>query len=167
MSAVSYRLYDHCWPQRMNPEVIRDAAVEPNEIEDLREQVGWDRSEGTYRHVLGRHYARYTARDEAGRLVAYMSVLSDGIADAFLLDLMVHPEHQQAGLGSRLVRRAVADMKQAGVQCVQVTFNDHLAPFYAQCGFHVFKGGIIDFKNMEWDGERQPPAAADADKPRA
>jgi len=145
----------------MNPEVVRDAPVEPNEIEDLREQVGWDRSEGTYGQVLQRHYAQYTARDDAGRLVAYMSVLSDGIADAFLLDLMVHPEHQQAGLGSRLVRRAVADMKQAGVQCVQVTFNDHLEPFYAQCGFHIFKGGIIDFKNMEWDGECQQPAGAD------
>jgi len=42
-----------------------------------------------------------------------------------------------------------------------------LEPFYAQCGFHIFKGGIIDFKNMEWDGECQSPAAADADKPHA
>lgn len=47
-------------------------------------------------------------------------------------------------------------MKQAGVQCVQVTFSDHLETFYSQCGFHIFKGGIIDFRNMEWEGECQP-----------
>lgn len=137
----------------MNPEVVRDAPVEPKEIEDLRAQVGWDRCEGTYEQVLKRHYAHYTARDESGRLVAYMSVLSDGISDAFLIDLMVHPQHRKSGMGSRLVRTAVADMKQAGIQCVQVTFNEHLEPFYAQCGFHIFKGGIIDFKHMTWDGD--------------
>jgi len=79
-------------------------------------------------------------------------VLSDGVADAFLLDLMIHPEHQGTGLGKQLVRRAVIDMKQAGIQCVQVTFNDHLEPFYTKCGFHIFKGGIIDFKNMVYNG---------------
>ena len=139
----------------MKPEIIRDGPVAPEEIEDLRAAVGWDRSEGTYEHVLQRHYAYYTARVDDSRLVGYVSVLSDGVADAFLLDLMIHPEHQKAGLGSRLVKRAVTDMKQAGVQCVQVTFNDHLEPFYAQCGFHIFKGGIIDFKNMTWDSECQ------------
>ncbi len=88
-----------------------------------------------------------------GELVGYVSVLSDGIADAFLLDLMVHPDHQGTGLGSHLVKRVVRDMERAGVRCIQVTFNDHLEPFYARCGFHIFKGGIIDFKNMKWDDE--------------
>ena len=86
-------------------------------------------------------------------LIGYVSVLSDGIADAFLLDLVVHPDHQKNGLGSQLVRRAIADMKHAGIQCVQVTFNDQLEPFYAQCGFHIFKGGVIDFKHMDWERE--------------
>ena len=135
----------------MRPSIVRDGPVVPKEIEELRVAVGWDRSEGTYADVLRRHYAYYTARADDGSLVGYVSVLSDGIADAFLLDLMVHPEHQGSGLGSCLVGRAVGDMKRAGVQCVQVTFEDHLEPFYAQCGFHIFKGGIIDFKHMTWD----------------
>ena len=136
----------------MEPEISKDGPVHAGEIEELRAAVGWDRSEGIYQHVLHRHYAYYTARGEDGSLVGYVSVLSDGIADAFLLDLMVHPEYQRAGLGSRLVRTAVAEMKRAGIRCVQVTFSDHLEPFYAQCGFHIFKGGIIDFEHMEWDG---------------
>ncbi|NVM23991.1 MAG: GNAT family N-acetyltransferase [Desulfobacterales bacterium] len=136
----------------MGYNILKNSIVEPKEIEDLREAVGWDRSEGIYEQVLQRHYAYYTARSANGKLIGYVSVLSDGVADAFLLDLMVHPKHQGTGLGKQLVRRAVIDMKQAGIQCVQVTFQDQLEPFYAMCGFHIFRGGIIDFKNIKQDG---------------
>jgi N-acetylglutamate synthase-like GNAT family acetyltransferase len=141
----------------MKQEILRDGPVEPNEIADLRQAVGWDRSEGTYEKTLPRHYAHYTARGTDNRLVGYMSVLSDGVSDAFLLDLAVHPHCRKNGLGARIVRRAIRDLKEAGVRCVQVTFTDDLEPFYAQCGFHMIKGGIIDFKNMTWDEESQPP----------
>ena len=123
--------------------------MEPREIEDLRQAVGWDRSEGTYARTLPRHYAHYTVRDADNRLIGYMSVLSDGVADAFLIDLAVHPRYQRSGIGSRIVRRAILDLKEAGVRCVQVTFSGDLEPFYAQCGFHIFKGGIIDFKSRQ------------------
>lgn len=128
--------------------IERDAPVQPGEIADLRQAVGWDRSEETYDRTLPRHCTHYTARDADNRLVGYMSVLSDGVSDAFLLDLTVHPECRKKGLGTRIVRRAIRDLRDAGVRCVQVTFADDLEPFYAQCGFHIFKGGIIDFKNM-------------------
>jgi len=134
----------------MAPEIIRDGPVSPVEIEDLRAAVGWDRSAGTYEQILQRHFAHYTARAEDGRLIAYVSVLSDGIADAFLLDLMVHPRCQRAGIGRRLVERAIGDVEQAGIRCVQVTFEDRLESFYAQCGFYILKGGIIDFEHMDW-----------------
>jgi len=138
----------------MKPEIIRDGPVQPCEIEDLRQAVGWDRSEGTYARTLPRHYAHYTVRDADNRLIGYMSVLSDGVADAFLIDLAVHPRYQRSGIGSRIVRRAIRDLQEAGVRCVQVTFNGEIEPFYAQCGFHIFKGGIIDFRNM---GSGQAP----------
>ena len=135
------------------PVIIKNGTVEPKEIEGLRAAVGWDRSEGTYEHVLQRHYAYYTVRADDGTLVGYVSVLSDGIADAFLLDLMIHPEHQRVGLGRRLVGAVVSDAKLAGIKCVQVTFADHLEPFYARCGLHIFRGGIIEFDNMAWNGD--------------
>ena len=136
------------WHTEMIPRIIKNGTVEPKEIEDLRAAVGWDRSEGTYKDVLRRHYAYYVARDDDIGLVGYVSVLSDGIADAFLLDLIVHPVYQKAGLGIRIVKTTIEDIKHAGIQCLQVTFSDDLEPFYTKCGFHIFKGGIIDFKNM-------------------
>ena len=148
----------------MSMDITRDAPVAPQEIGDLREAVGWDRSEGTYKEILARHYAHYTMRNREGLLVAYMSVLSDGVADAFLLDLVVRPQYQHKGIGTRMVRRAIADMKAAGVQCVHVTFDDHLEPFYAQCGLHILKAGIVDFKNMKWNEEGQSKGPVKGDR---
>jgi len=134
----------------MDIEIVRDGPLTPDEIEELRTAVGWEQTDGTYGEILQRHYAHYTARDRSGELIAYVSVLSDGVSDAFLLDLMVHPEHQGHGLGKRLVRRVAGDIRDAGIQCIQVTFDKALTGFYERCGFHIFGGGIIDFKHMEW-----------------
>ena len=136
-----------CW-NYIPMEIKRDAPIEPKEIEDLRETVGWERSEGTYEEIINRLYTYYTVRNEHDRLVGYMSVLSDGRSNSFLLDLVVHPHYQKKGLGIRIVTRAIADMKAAGIQCVHVTFNEKLESFYSKCGFHIFRGGIIDFKKM-------------------
>ena len=129
-------------------EIKRNSAVKPDEIENLREAVGWDKSQGIYQEILNRHFTYYTVRNQDDLLIAYMSVLSDGITDAFLLDLAVHPEYQKRGLGKRIVEKAIADIKAAGIRCIQVTFNENLQPFYKKCGFHIIKGGIIDFKTM-------------------
>jgi GNAT superfamily N-acetyltransferase len=137
---------------KQTTEINRDGQVLPDEIADLRSTLGWHRTEGIYTKLLERHYAHYTVRGGDGSLIAYVSILSDGLADALLVDLMVHPDHQNCGVGTRLVRRAIADLRDDGIQCIQVTFNTNLTPFYAQCGFHIFGGGIIDFKNMEWVG---------------
>ena len=48
------------------PSIFRDASVTSHEIEDLRQMVGWDRSEGIYERVLEHHFAYYIARDTAG-----------------------------------------------------------------------------------------------------
>lgn len=62
------------------------------------------RCEGTYTQILKRHYTYYIVRAEDGRLIGCMSILSDGISDAFLLDLLVHPAFRRQQIGRRLVR---------------------------------------------------------------
>ena len=135
----------------MDVQITRDGAVSAREIEDLREAVGWDRSEETLPRTLRRHHAYYVGRDGSGRLVGYLSIISDGVADAFLVDLAVHPEFQGRGVGKRLVTRAVADVRREGIRCVQVTFSPELRAFYAACGFSIFGGGVIDFGALESD----------------
>ena len=140
----------------MNTEVIKNGQVLPEEIDALRLAVGWNTLGDDYEKILKKAYAHYTVRDDHGSLIGYLAIISDGVADAFLIDLVVHPSFQRTGLGECIVRTAIYDMKQAGIHCVQVTFKDHLEPFYRKCGFHIFKGGIIDFKHMEWPHDAGP-----------
>jgi GNAT superfamily N-acetyltransferase len=132
----------------MNLDIVREGTVAPAEIEALRIAVGWDKGSGNYDKILQRHFTYYTVRASDGHLIGYMSILSDGLADAFLLDLMVHPDFQGQGVGRRIVQRAIRDMKDAGIQCVQVTFDEKLRDFYRKCGFFIFGGGVVDFKHI-------------------
>lgn len=125
--------------------VLRNQPIEPHEIESLRTLVGWDKMEGKYQRILPKLYTYYSVRIE-NELVGFLSILSDGVADAFLLDLMVHPNHQRKGIGTTLVKQAIGDTKSEGIDCIQVTFNPELESFYKKFDFHIFEAGIIDNK---------------------
>ena len=128
--------------------VERDQPVKSKEINALRDSVGWDHENGKYDIILKRTYTHYTVRSQ-GKLIGFINILSDGIGDAFLVDLMVHPEFQRKGIGRAIVKQAVQDLTADGVQCIQVTFNPENESFYRKLGFHIFKAGIIDNKPME------------------
>ena len=128
--------------------ILRNGEVCEEELANLRASVGWPYTPGTYPRSLPKQYAYFTARD-AAELVGYVSVISDGVGDAFLIDLMVRPSHQGRRIGSRLVHSALSFVRDRGIQCTQVTFDARLTEFYRKAGFHIFGGGIIDFPRME------------------
>jgi len=109
--------------------IEKNGDVSPKEIADIRESVGWGRNEEAYPEVLKRHSAYFTYRNSAGKLIGYVSVLSDEVADAFVLDLMVDPECQREGIGLSLVESVLDYVEFLGIQCLHVTFQDHLEEF--------------------------------------
>jgi GNAT superfamily N-acetyltransferase len=125
--------------------VVRHAELTGTSIEDLRGAVGWDRMDGLYDRILARSYTHFSI-SEPTRLAGFLNVISDGIADACLLDLMVHPEVQRQGLGRALLACAVQELAAEGIQMIQVVFNPVLEPFYRRCGFDIIKAGVIDRK---------------------
>ena len=67
----------------------------------------------------------------------------DGAQHAFLLEPTVHPDYRRQGIGTELVRRAVAESRAAGCQWLHVDFEADLASFYAACGFTPTTAGLI------------------------
>ena len=127
----------------MSEDVKRDEPVQAEEIEALRAAVGWERFENKYDRIIANSYSHFTVRRD-GVLVGFVNVISDGIGDAFLVDLMVHPDIQRRGVGRALVEAAVAALTADGIKCIQVTFDAYLEDFYRSCGFYIFRAGIID-----------------------
>ena len=130
--------------------VLRDQPIKQKEIETLRTAVGWDKQEGKYDKILEHSYTHYSVHDDS-QLIGFINIISDGIGDAFLVNLMVHPKFQSKGIGTALVKTAIFDIKSDGVKFIQVIFDPEIETFFKKFGFHVVKAGVIDNETMDVD----------------
>lgn len=77
-------------------------------------------------------------------LVGFCNVVTDGGRHAFLLDTVVHPDHQGTGIGRALVYRAIEECRAAPVEWLHVDFEIELTPFYLTNGlFRQTTAGIL------------------------
>ena len=112
-----------------------DAPVAPEVLADLREAVGWNRMERDLAdpRLLG---AFHLCAFNGSRLVGYAAVVSNGVTDAYIQDVMVHPDCQRQGVGTQLMKRILARLEEEHVYMVSVIYgNGSLRPFYEKFGF--------------------------------
>ena len=95
------------WPSRPSPE---------RHLEVLR---------GSDRVVLARE-------GEDGRVIGFVTAISDGVLAAYIPLLEVLPEWQGRGVGTELVRRLLDELD--GLYMVDLTCDDELEPFYVRFG---------------------------------
>jgi GNAT superfamily N-acetyltransferase len=67
------------------------------------------------------------------RIVGNGRLLSDGVCNAYLVDIWTASSHRRRGIGSELVRRLVATVPGQHVGL----FTDDMQPFYAALGFRL------------------------------
>ena len=65
---------------------------------------------------------------EDGRVVGFVTAISDGVLSAFIPLLEVLPDHQRQGIGSELVRRMLS--RAGGFYMVDLVCDPELEPFY-------------------------------------
>lgn len=113
-------------------EYIENNSVQAKTIADLREAVGWNRMECVYENLDS--YYHISVYDNE-RLVGYIDSVSNGATDAYIQDLMVHPDYQRRGVGTELMNRMIAALKQRHIYMITVVFEEDLKPFYRRFGF--------------------------------
>ena len=99
----------------------------------------------TFTRVLLQSLSFIVAFD-AHKVVGFVNVAWDGGSHAFILDPTVHPHYQRRGIGSELVRRAVAVATKNRVEWVHVDFESHLSTFYAALGFRSTDAGVLQVR---------------------
>ncbi len=126
------------------PEYLMDGQAEPQEIADLRDAVGWNRMEEAYRRPEMRNLFEIGVRQD-GKLIGYLCVVSNCVTDAYIQDVMVHPDWQNQGIGSIMMRLAIEKIRLMGIYMISVIYGgEELRRFYEKFGFVTMLCGQME-----------------------
>ena len=123
-----------------------DTPVSSATLADLRESVGSNRIEQDLADKR-LHNAFHLCCLDGDRLVGYTAVVSNGVTDAYIQDVMVHPAYQQQGIGRQLIQQTLARLRADGIYMVSVICGDaDLQAYYEQFGFATMLCGQMELR---------------------
>ena len=99
--------------------------------------VGWSvrpSPQTLLRILAGSAHVWLAVEDDSGRVVGYITAITDGVISAYIPLLEVLPEYRSRGIGSELVRRMLSKLE--SLYMIDVTCDAELAPFYSRFGFN-------------------------------
>jgi GNAT superfamily N-acetyltransferase/uncharacterized glyoxalase superfamily protein PhnB len=117
---------------------IAERLPTPEEVQPLLRAVGWSNDDRTDRAAKSLAGARFGVVAVAGgSVVGSGMVLGDGATFAYLKDIVVHPEWQGRGIGTRIVGALLDILRGSEPRRMLVTLftGQHLADFYERFGF--------------------------------
>lgn len=123
-----------------------DVPVSSAALADLRESVGWNRME----HDLADerlHNAFHLCCFDGEKLVGYVAVIGNGVTDAYIQDLIVHPDYQRQGVGRELMQCTLNRLRAEGVYMVSVIYGEsELQKYYEAFGFSTMLCGQMELR---------------------
>lgn len=105
--------------------------------------VGWPNPptpETHLRILQGSTHVQLAVDDETGNVVGFMTAISDGVSAAYIPHLEVTPDFKQRGIGSELVKRMLAVLKD--IYMIDLMCDADVQPFYARLGMRPYTGMI-------------------------
>ena len=122
-------------------------AVTPQQLNDLCISVGWQsRSLPRLKQAIKSSFKYISVWHLNGdrRLIGFARAVSDGVYQATLLDIAVHPDFQGRGIGRTLVASLTQQLHAAQVIDITLFASPHVTDFYHQLGF------ISQPHNLQW-----------------
>ncbi|MDR2182616.1 MAG: GNAT family N-acetyltransferase [Clostridiales bacterium] len=111
--------------------------------------AGWPNAPDAAVHLrlLRESYLAYVAIDVfSGKVVGFISAISDGVLSAYIPLLEVLPQYQGRGIGGALVRHMLAALD--GLYMIDIVCDEDKAPLYAKYGA-IMHGRACIFRNHE------------------
>ena len=69
------------------------------------------------------------------QLIGFGRALGDGVSDAYLQDIVIHPDFRGRGLGARLVHFLIAELRKTGTAWIGIVAVPGKEDFYRKLGF--------------------------------
>ncbi len=127
----------------MSLQFVENPELEAAAVAALRKRVGWEERKEKLEQVIGQTYLTAACFDGT-RLVATIDVISDGVDDAFIRNLVVDPAYQRRGIALGLLKLVVKRLKADQIKTVNILFEPELNGLYRKAGFRIVSGGMID-----------------------
>lgn len=119
---------------------------DPEAVIGLYRAAGWWREEwdpsGIPPLIRGSTAFVVAVERENGRTVGMGRIISDGVSDGYIQDLVVHPEFRRSGVGRRIVEALVSWAQKAGLLWVGVVAEPGAEGFYRSLGFGSMDGYV-------------------------
>jgi len=104
----------------------------------LYETTGWNTkgtysSDELYKAISNSWYLISVYNNE--KLIGFGRIISDGVYQTFIVDMIVHPEFQNKGIGSKVLNLLIEKCKLSGIKWVQLSCAKGKKDFYKKLGF--------------------------------
>ena len=108
-----------------------------------RDQGWWQPSDDRSERLLSRLIAGshcFVIATEGERIVGMGRVISDGVSDAYIQDLTVHPDRRKQGIGQFILQTLLERLNTDGIRWIGLIAAEGTRPFYEKLGFRRMKG---------------------------
>jgi GNAT superfamily N-acetyltransferase len=122
-------------------------SVRAGELQELFRFTHWGRSRtlGQIERMLEGTNLCFSVRYD-GKLVAFCRMLTDFVFRGSIWDILVHPDHQGKGVGSRLMSYALTHPSIKDIPVI-TSFSSDLAPFLKRSGFE-YRDGLMALQRV-------------------
>ncbi len=107
----------------------------PEEMVFLYREAGWWGAENdfaTAQKMLTNSFAVAVARS-GGQVIGMMRAISDGVSDAYMLDLVVKKEFRRRGVGRAITEKLSRYLHQCGIEWIVLIGAPGTEKLYASC----------------------------------
>ena len=116
------------------------------EIVNLYRTGGWWKEEYDQRElprlIRGSFLFAVAVDRKTGHAVGMGRVISDGVSDGYIQDLVVLPEYRKAGIGTNIVSTLVKKCVERGISWIGLIAEPDTEKFYLPFGFHPMEGHV-------------------------
>ena len=119
--------------------ITKETSVSLDDVLHLYQAVGWTNYTNQphmLAQALSHSLATYLAHD-GEEVVGLVRLIGDGFSSVFVQDLIVLPTYQRQGIGSTLMKRALADYKDAYQVQLATEESEKTLGFYRSLGFEA------------------------------
>ena len=130
--------------------ITKERSVSIDDVLHLYQAVGWTNYTNQPQmlaQALSHSLATYLARD-GEKIVSLVRLVGDGFSSVFVQDLIVLPSYQRQGIGSNLMKEALADYKGAYQVQLATDVSEKTLGFYRSLGFETLS--TYDCTGMIW-----------------